>query len=366
MVRVLFDDQIFSSQTRGGISNYFVNIAEAFERNPHLAVDLTGLPLFTKNEHLIESGKGNRIPFAVLQRMPILRALNAARGAIRSARKMPRPEVIHRTYYFDGAWRRSSSVRNVVTVHDMTPELFPSAFPAGNPHVYKAENVYNADAIACVSETTKNDLLKIYPDIQAPVVVTPLGVSPRFCPGKRGFKGHKGYFLYVGGRGGYKNFEQVLQALLLLDEQLPWELVLVGGGSISRDEAARFTRLGFAGRIRQVNPTDAELVDVYRDAICLVFPSRYEGFGLPTLEAMASGCPTLLSETPALMEVGGDASLHFALDDPEALAKKMTVLAGDSDLREALRSRGMQRAAMYSWTRTAALTEACYQAALSQ
>lgn len=365
-MRVFFDDQIFSSQTRGGISNYFVNIAREFGKCERLGVEVVGFPFFTKNEHLIESGKGRRIPLTVLQRMPVYRALNRTRGALRSARRTTRPEVVHRTYYFDGAWQRGGPIRNVVTVHDMTPELFPAAFPQGSPHARKAVNIFNADAIACVSETTKKDLLRFYPDLQAPVIVTPLGVSPKFNVGASEEGRHGGYFLYVGARGGYKNFEQLLQALSLLELDFPWELVLVGGGVISPDEAARFKGLGLANRIRQVNPTDAELVNVYRGAICLVFPSRYEGFGLPTVEAMASGCPTLLSETPALMEVGGSASLYFALDDPEALARQMTAIACDQGLRGGLRERGIDRAAMYSWSRTATLTEMCYRAALAQ
>lgn len=364
-MRVTFDDQIFASQSRGGISNYFVNLFQQFDDFEKYGVAVEGLPLYTKNYHLAEAGHGTMLRWDVLNRMPILRALNKASGSIRSFGKPAPPDVVHRTYYFDQRWPDNPGVRNVVTVHDMTPELFPEDFMNGNPHVHKKDNVYAADAIACVSETTKMDLLRLYPGISSPVIVTPLGVSPRFRPAAPSEAGAN-FFLYVGGRRGYKNFELLLQAFALVAHEISSDIVLVGGGPIDSEETNRFAELGLSHRVRQVNPTDSQLVELYQRAICFVFPSKYEGFGLPTLEAMASGCPTLLSETPALVEVGGDASIYFPLESPDGLAAKLIDMSNDNLLREGLRKRGLSRAADFAWTRTAFLTVECYQAALSR
>jgi len=365
-MRVSFDDQIFSHQVRGGISNYFVNLALEFEAQPSHGVDLSGFPIFTKNAHVMEAGLGFPLGSKSLSRAAILRVSNRALASWRRMRGFAEPEIIHHTYYFDQIQKQYGSARRVVTVHDMTPELYPNDFPGGNPHALKRQHVYEADAIACVSETTKADLLAICPGITAPVLVTPLGVAPEFRPDPMHGDQHGNYFLFVGARGSYKNFDLLLKALAILSKRSKANLLLIGGGPIRSDEAERFARLGLEGRIRQTTPSNRELVDIYRKAICLVFPSKYEGFGLPALEAMASGCPALLSEAPALKEVGGEAGEYFPVDDADYLAAKMLEVERNEEYRVDLQQRGMERSSAFSWSRTASLTRQCYAKAMER
>jgi glycosyltransferase involved in cell wall biosynthesis len=364
-MRVLFDDQIFSHQTRGGISNYFVSLATQFEQDSHFGVKLEGFPIYTKNAYLKEAGMGLSLPGTRFNRAPILSLSNRLVAGLRKVQRSPAPDIVHHTYYFEKPWRTHPGSRHVVTIHDMIPELFPAHFPSGNPHAQKREHILAADAIACVSESTKQDLMSMYPDLSVPVVVTPLGVSEAFHPGSGMGAEHGGYFLFVGGRGGYKNFQLLLESFTRIAEVSKADLLLVGGGPIQAVEANHIQQLGLEDRIRQQTPTNHELVELYRNAICLVFPSKYEGFGLPTLEAMASGCPTLLSETPALIEVGGDAAEYFPADDPDYLAAKMVEMEVNAALRHATRNRGLERASLFAWSRTATNTRDCYLAALS-
>lgn len=364
-MRVLFDDQIFSHQTRGGISNYFVNLATEFGQDSGLGVELEGFPIYTKNAYLKEAGMGLSLPGTRLNRAPILSLSNRLITRLRQVRRFPAPDIVHHTYYFEKPWRTHPGSRHVVTVHDMIPELFPAHFPSGNPHARKREHILAADAIACVSQSTKQDLISMYPALNVPIVVTPLGVSEEFHPGSVIQTEHGGYFLFVGGRGGYKNFQLLLESFARIAKESKADLLLVGGGVLQAIEARQIRQLGLEGRIRQQSPTNRELVELYRNAICLVFPSKYEGFGLPTLEAMASGCPTLLSETPALVEVGGDAAEYFPADDPEYLASKMLELEANAALRQETKNRGLERAALFSWSKTASSTRDCYLEALS-
>jgi glycosyltransferase involved in cell wall biosynthesis len=359
-MRVTFDDQIFSHQIHGGISNYFVSLASQFQQDPTLGVELVGFPIYTKNAYLKRAGLSLSLPVQRLSSPPILSVVNDVLLRLRQHQGFPAPDIVHHTYYYDKPWRTHPSSRHVVTIHDMIPELFPNHFPSGSPHARKHEHILAADAILCVSESTKRDLLSLYPDVSVPVLVTPLGVSSEFNPGREDPTEHGGYFLFVGSRGGYKNFNLLMEAYAQISHTTSADLLLVGGGPIQPLEANRFRQLGVEDRIRQVTPTNRELVKLYRKAICLIFPSEYEGFGLPTVEAMASGCPTLLSDTPALIEVGGSAGEYFPADDPACLAGKMKKMEGDTGFRLGTRSRGLQRSALFDWSNTALHTRDSY------
>ncbi|HKU12736.1 MAG TPA: glycosyltransferase family 1 protein [Sinomonas sp.] len=366
-VKVTFDDQIFSHQVRGGISNYFVNLAIEYLHDSNLGVNLLGVPFITKNAHLKEAGLGVSFPLKSLNKRPILMGANRLLSTSRRVRRKLVPDIVHHTYYFDhpSVWRTNPPSRHVITIHDMIPELFSEHFSSGNPHFLKKEHILAADAIACVSETTKRDLLALYPDLKTPIVVTPLGVSERFTPRCEDQGEHGNYFLYVGGRGGYKNFDVLLRAYNEVAGDTGAVLVVAGGGAFTSSERDKIKRLGLERRVRHLSPSNQQLVELYRSAICLIFPSKYEGFGLPTLEAMASGCPTLLSDTPALVEVGGDAGDYFRADDVKELARKMVRMTQDTEYRLGMKFRGVQRASLFTWSSTAARTQHCYSRALS-
>lgn len=357
-MRVAFDDQIFAIQRRGGISRYFTEMIRQFRANPGLGIEPV-LPFrFAVNEHLLELGHTgvHRSPLPRwLDRPRAVHALNAARLTTPSA------EILHHTYYTPAALTSNAKVR-VCTVYDMIPELFPEQFPHGNPHQAKREVVAACDAVICISETTRRDLVRFYGEFDKPVVVTHLAVGREFFDAAPRVDIENKYFLFVGQRAGYKNFSVVLDAFADVARRIPsFELLCVGGGPFTAAEVARTEELGLVGRVRQRQVPDGELPGVYASAVCFVFPSKYEGFGLPVLEAMAAGCPVVVAETACLLEVAEDAAASFDPENSSDLAGILTRAAADPDWSANWRGRGRVRAADFSWAHTAQQTAALYR-----
>lgn len=348
-IRVRFDAQAFAAERRGGITNYFAHLIREFTADPALGVEVVGLPIVTANTHAIDLGVG-RAPRLVPARSRPIRLLNAVRQA------PVRADVVHSTFYFRE--RLTRRAKRVVTVHDMIPERFPELFPAGDPHLHKQGHVRQADAVVCVSDATREDLLHFVPGVTAPVFVTPLGVDAADAGGPH--PDERPTVLFVGKRGYYKDFAVLAAALRELPDA---RLVLVGGGPLTAEERGALAAAGLDGRSTHSTPDDAGLREQYRSATLLVFPSRYEGFGLPALEALSAGCPAVLADTPALREVAGDAAAYFPAGDAQALAGVLRALLGDPARRGAMADAGRLRAARFTWRRTAELTAEAYRAA---
>jgi glycosyltransferase involved in cell wall biosynthesis len=158
------------------------------------------------------------------------------------------------------------------------------------------------------------------------------------------------FVLAVGSLNRHKNFALVAEAARLI-HNAQFDIVVVGGGDARVYGAGEHALPGFVKHLGYVS--DAELVALYRRAACFVYPSRYEGFGLPPVEALALGCPVIASPLPAVQEACGDAVLYTSPDDPAALARLLEQVTGDAALRESLRERGRARTAELTWRGTA-------------
>ncbi len=362
-MRVRYDDQIFTTQRRGGISRYFVELIREFTQSPELGVQPQLGWRWTRNAHALEAGLGKP-----------LRVLGGSRGrTLRWANRMinvrlPDADITHHTYYRAGYLSSRSAPPSVVTVYDMTPELFPDLFPKGNPHLRKREYVGRATLVLCISESTQRDLLRIYGSVEAPTIVTHLGVSDRFAPGAlRPLWCPDRYVLFLGNRGGYKDFRVAIESFAeLAPRQRGTALVAVGGGTFTEDEQALISRWGLRDQVVQRNASDEELPGVFGGATAFVFPSRYEGFGLPTLEAMACGTPAVLADSSSHPEVGGDAALYFPPGDSSALAAQLGRLLSDDVLHRDLSEKSLAQAGRFTWRRTAEATADAYRMAMAR
>jgi glycosyltransferase involved in cell wall biosynthesis len=232
--------------------------------------------------------------------------------------------------------------------------------------------VEHASSYACISESTRNDLHELEPTTRGKQAdVVPPGVEELFRPASadevaafRTARGiHGPYFLVVGERrgvNGYKNTELLFRALQGWGELGGHEVVCVGGQTHIEPE------LRLAGpkvRTRRVSLSDEELRLAYAGATALVYPSRYEGFGLPVAEAMACGCPVITTKLASLPEVAGDAALYVDPDDPQGLRQALDAVC-EPDRRAAMVSAGARRASAFRWDRaSAALAAALSQAA---
>lgn len=358
-MRVAIDPYIFSIQVAGGISRYFASLAEGISRAGH---DLSVVAGIHRNIHLANtsgvrvSGAYWRTPWRYTTRA--LLCLNSQYSRYEIGRI--KPSVVHETYYSgrDAGYR---NIPSVVTVHDMIHELFPGDFP-GNDSTssLKRASVSRARHVICVSENTKNDLLRLC-DLRPERVsvvhhgVTPLSTEFLVKPLDIG----RPYFLYVGNRGGYKNFRRFVQAFALSKDLVRSASVLCfGGGAFGADEANLINSLGLDSVVSHMYGADSDLASAYRGAIALVYPSTYEGFGLPPLEAMQNGCAVTCSNVSSIPEVVGDAGLYFDPTDEDSIADSLQRMLTDRTMRTNYIQRGYARAKKFS-------SDTCISATLS-
>jgi len=240
----------------------------------------------------------------------------------------------------------------VLTVHDLSFERDPSVMGRLDRLTFRAivpRSVRRARRVLAVSERTKRDLVELYGVDRRKVVVTPNGVDPAFSPGNGT---HDGYALYVGAIQARKDPLTALAAA----QEVGLPLVVVG----PEKEPALARELRARGADLRGYVPQAALVELYRAAAALVFPSRYEGFGLPLLEGMACGTPVVATPDDALREVAGDAALYA---EPAQLGG---ALRRALDERARLSAAGIERAKLFSWAETARCTLAVYREVLER
>lgn len=360
-MRVGFDSQIFRTQRLGGISRYFTEVMHEFRHAPDLDVDVVTPFRYIVNEHLLADEPGRyRRAFGPSM---VSRAL----GRVLDPRVTDPLDIVHHTFY-DPAFIGQMPTRvTVSTVHDMIPELYPDLFPGGDPHEGKRQYVGDSDLVICVSAATQKDLHDIY-NTSTPTVVVPLAVRSDFAVGAVPTLGLLSpYVLHVGARGDHKGFDVLVEALALLGRDAP-DLITAGGGPTTPRDTELFERFGIRGVHMRGSVSQARLAGLYAGSQCFVMASRAEGFGLPLLEAMASGTPVVASDLPVFHEVADEAASYFALGSAEDLARAIAQMSRGSmtsERREKIIQAGRMRAADFTWHRTAELTRAAYEQALS-
>ena len=356
------DEQIFAIQEFGGISRLFAELARQFTSEPDIGVELLPLNAPVINHYLLDNPE-------LAARLAVRDAGHEYRSLMRYfMRVQPRrgQDIVHNTFYLPHGLVHYPNARRVVTVHDMIPERMPATRRRLDFLTLKRHYVRRADHIICVSEATKRDLLEIYDDIRAPISVVHHGVDPAFRPGlPKPPTLPERYIVFVGHRGGYKDAAVLLEAFGLIRADFPdIALLFVGGGPFTRPELDAARQHGIVDRIQQVSLPDEAMPAAYANADLCVFPSRFEGFGLPALEAMACGTPTILAEATSLPEVGGDAARYFAPGDASALAGQLRAILEDPAEHARLAQAGPQRAATFTWRRSAEETAAAYRSTL--
>ncbi len=352
------DGQIFAVQEHGGISRMFVELADQFIRDPDLGVSLEPLSMVTRNHYLLSE---SRLAEQLRVRPARWQHLTLARYLARPHRAM-HADVVHSTFYLTRALRDLPGCPHVVTVHDMIPELFPESRRRADRITDKRRYVDQAAHVICVSESTKADVLRVFGDVQAPISVIPHGVNPHFVNTEARVPGFpQDYLLYVGKRDGYKDAATLINAMPhLVDEYPELTLMLVGGGALTSGERDYIVRLGLSDRVMQRSVADTDMPAAYSAARAFVFPSRYEGFGLPVLEAMACGVPVILADSSSLPEVGGTAAVYFTPGDSPGLVDATRAVLGDSEVADQMVLAGRERAMSFSWRRAAESTRDVY------
>lgn len=290
-------------------------------------------------------------------------------------------DVLHVPSYRRMVWRRPCAL--VATIHDLAPFRLPGKYDWKRMlygRVVARQLARRQDQIVAVSRTTAHDIARYFHVPATRITVVPNGLDhTRFTPddrasAARAVADERGirppFFLYVARlEHPGKNHARLIEAFnrFKTESPSPWQLVLIGSdwhGAEIVHETVR--RSPFAQDIRCLGfIPDSELPTWYRAAGAFVYPSLFEGFGLPPLEAMACGCPVLTSTDGAVAEVCDDAALQADPRDVAALQQQLTRMAGDAALRDRLRAAGLIRAGHFNWDATAAQTLEIYTRAAS-
>jgi glycosyltransferase involved in cell wall biosynthesis len=365
-VDLVVDGTVYENASYGGIARIYSEILPRMcVKDPTLQVALLTsgcpggeLPRHSRIRHVrIPAVERVLRPGRLWRRLaPRVSAL-ARRAVVGEARG----RIWHSTYYTRPlGWAGPF----VVTAVDMIQERFPELFGRDGGEIRRRKRacLEAADAIVAISETTKKDIEEFYPRAAGRVRVVPLGCGRTFLrrgdlDGRSvGRAAERPFLLYVGIRSRYKNTDLLLRAYEAWRHRPEVELVVVGR-PWSQAEQEELVALSIADRVHLLGYIDDEqLGALYRRAVALVYPSLYEGFGLPLLEAMASGCPVVASRIPSTVEVAGDCPIYF---EPPGSVDTI-VAALDAALMQGREpeclQRGHERADAYSWERTAQLT----------
>lgn len=369
-LRIAFDSQIFRSQRHGGISRYFVSLAgelASMGENVRIFASHHGNEYLDTLDSSI-SPQSILVPaINSLPRRPYRLRLLLTQMEERMRIRKWKPQVLHETY-FEKRTVAPKRCPVVLTVYDMIYELFPDQFkPSDVTRKSTRHAVARADHIICISESTRTDLLSL-------LSVDPKKVSV-ILPGFAGFEplgsqienprtSPKPYLLFVGQRRGYKNFDNLLRAYATAESlKNNFDLIAFGGGAFTPEEVSLMISLGLAAaNVRQESGGDRQLALRYRGASAFVYPSIYEGFGMPPLEAMAQGCPAISSNTSSLPEVLGDAAEFFDPLNTESIAHSLLKVLESPSYSTELVRRGAIRSRQFSWHNCAIETRQVYRA----
>jgi glycosyltransferase involved in cell wall biosynthesis len=368
MFRLLIDDEIFIYQRFGGVSRIF---SELLKRLPQEKdVDLVFSSTYSENEYLNNLDltllppflKGISFPLKGKFTRALLKFINHRRVNQRLLKG--KITVFHPSFYehyYLGALQKSNT-KLVFTVHDLIHEKFPVNVSDKLMAAKKAANIAIAHKIIVVSEHTKKDLLAQYPLLEPskieviylshslPTLAEPIADLPET------------YILFVGERAGYKNFEQLLQVFVEISKDYPnLHLFCAGSRPFSAAEKKVIEANSLESRVKQKALSERQLKFAYENALFFVFPSLYEGFGIPVLEAFACQTPVLISNRSSLPEVAGGAACLFNPNDKNDLSLQMKSLLNDVNLRKKFVALGNTRVKDFSWEKHYAKTLAVYR-----
>lgn len=368
-MHIAYDHQVFSFQEFGGISRYVYEVASRIAQTGGYAVSVIA-PLHV-NRYLPHAPTVLRVMGMRIPKFPKTGRICKTVNSILTVPIMAcfKPDLVHETYY-SAARSAPKNAKVVLTVYDMIHERFKQCYSPRDPTSHnKAVAVKRADHVICISEHTRRDLIEMFKVDPAKVSVVALGFSlinqsvkpAEECPSGRPF------LLYVGNRDRYKNFEGLLHVFAATPRlRNEYDLVCFGGGGLTSNEYEMIHRLGVSDRqVRQVSGDDAVLAGLYRTARALVFPSLYEGFGIPPLEAMSFDCPVVCSAVSSIPEVVGEAGMLFDPADPDSMRNAIERVVDNNELRLSLIARGRERIKLFSWDRCAQETLSIYRRVLS-
>jgi len=362
-MKIAFDQQIFNLQAYGGISRYYAKLSEELLALNEDVKIFAGL--YINNylpdvpAQLVKGIKVNKYPSRLVKIIEKSNKLWVDRSI-----QSWQPNILHETYYTN-KYSKSNGLIRFTTVYDMIHELYSNSYSKDDPiSNLKKSTFQRADHIISISHSTKKDLVELFQIDPDKISVVHLAAD-LFAASDDNITSppSKPFLLYVGQRSGYKNFEGFLKAVAASSSlQSDFDIVAFGSSGFTAEEVSLIQSLGFKdNQVRHRKGADEVLVELYRTATAFVYPSLYEGFGLPPLEAMGYKCPIISSNTSSMPEVIEDAGEFFNPHEVDSIthAIENTVYA-PSRIAE-LQTKGTARLAHFSWQKCAAETLEIYK-----
>lgn len=367
-MKVLFDHQCFTNQDYGGISRYFVSLMYEFDKTSDVSYSLS--LKYSNNFYINQSNKFNVKKFFPTVNFRGKKFSSHLLNLPNSKSLIQRKDydVFHPTYYNPYFLKTLISKPFVLTVYDMTHELFPEIVHWFDKAAeQKKLLVTKAKKIIAISHNTKKDLIDILkvPSDKIEVIHLASSIEKSMNKNENISALPTRYILYVGSRNYYKNFHNTLSAfedLVKNDDEI--FLVCAGGGKFSKKETQIFIDKKLSNKILYMPADDNSLATLYSNALVFIFPSLYEGFGIPALEAMNCDCPLALSNVSSLPEIGGDAAIYFDPNDSSDIERAISKVIYDDIFRSELIKKGKSRRKEFSWQKTAIETKKLYESCL--
>jgi len=344
-MKIIFDNIVFGIQRYGGVSVVWQELlkrvisqgldADYIDVNPSSARNPYRNQLDISSEHIIRTIKYPKIS----RYLPVHITGKA-------------PFIFHSSYY---RYCTNPNAINVTTVHDFTYELFRSGLRQKVHTWQKFAAIRRSDVVVCISENTKHDLLRLMPDVdESKVRVIYNGISENFHvlhekddSSELPFPS-KSYIVFIGRRDEYKNFDIAVKALA----KTKWNLLIIGS-QLNAKEQIFMNSLLPEERYKCVSNIHDDVLNLYYNhAAALLYPSSYEGFGLPVLEAQRAGCPVIAYNASSIPEIIGDTPLLMKELTVKELTDKIHLL-NDSELTESIRNEGLKNTQRFSWDKMA-------------
>jgi len=364
-MKILFDHQIFTSQIYGGISRYFFELMKNFRNNDEVECELS--LRYSNNYYLKEL---DNLPYKTFFKRHSFkgkyRLLNIINKKI-SEKYISKGDydLFHPTYYDPYFLDFLNGKPFVLTILDMIHEIFPEIFPLKDKTSERKKLLaQKAAKIIAISENTKRDIIKFLGIGENKIEVIYLGNSLKIKKDIKtiNIKIPEKYILFVGSRRGYKNFELFIEVISpLINDDNKLNIVCAGGGKFNNKEIEKLKNLKIKDKVFYYSGSDSILAYLYQKAVAFIFPSLYEGFGIPVLESFASGCPVICSKTSSLPEVAGDAVIYFDPTDKLSMLNSIKKVIYDDELRKQLMDKGIERVKEFTWKKTAEKTKKIYE-----
>jgi glycosyltransferase involved in cell wall biosynthesis len=357
-MKILFDYSIFFHQKRGGISRYFLNLQAQFLKNN---ADIKIFAPIHQNIFLKDNKIKNSFNLYLneypLYTRKVLKKINHLTSSL--FYKFYKPDIVHNTFFENDIINKS---KKVITVYDLIHEIYYNDYGNKKDYRPKKNSLYNADQIICISNKTKEDLINFYNIDHNKINVVYLGVQKFNKVENQSLSFSKPFLLYVGFRSKYKNFSNLIKAYSLSNKlQNDFDIICCGGGKFSKIEKENILNLKIDfSKIKQIDVNDNELGYFYKNASLLIYPSLYEGFGLPTIEAMSLGCPVISSNHSAIIETVGGAAKLFDPTKPEEIKFSIENTVYSKEISKNLIEKGYERSKLFTWKKCAEETMDIY------